>query len=464
MDILIAVGGTGQHVALMVARAVALGAIDKPACFVVDADDQSGLPKKLNDFGKRQFEVLEFFPPFDKGAVGEKPFEGIFVDDKTRKEEQEIFEALFDQTSAKVKIKDGFYGNPSVGATLFAASTSSILKSLLDKVCAAAPDRIVVCGSFVGGTGAGIMHKLIEHPKLKEIQKHGIFFLPWFQPGASVPGDEYAAGSAATIATNMRHGLAYLFASTRGSLANAIVIGTPNQLSERLRPRELPKDGQDHPHFLHVVAARCMTRLPKMAVTDGADKHLVYTWGHDLDGEGESAMLQDDWREGGKESLRKRIVAAKVTANLLKALLEWEEHDQEVAGCAKGGSGLDMPGLQESMRTSASSVKQTVKKFLGKEIPSPDFVTSLIAAWAVGARDLDEAIVGIEGTASDLRLGPVTLPDTLKMTVKDKASQLDTLRKAWSEPVKATPTNQMPPDILAGMLRKKLFDWALKLA
>jgi len=91
-------------------------------------------------------------------------------------------------------------------------------------------------------------------------------------------------------------------------------------------------------------------------------------------------------------------------------------------------------------------------------------VTSLIAAWAMGARDLDEAIVGIEGTASDPRLGPVTLPDTLKMTVKDKASQLDALRKAWSEPVKATPTNQVPPDILAGMLRKKLFDWALKLA
>ena len=464
MDILIAVGGTGQHVALMVARAVALGAIDEPVCFVIDADDQSGLSKKLNDFGKRQLKTLEFFSPFDKGIVSEKPFEGIFVDDQTRKDEQELFEALFDQTSAKLRIKDGFYGNPSVGATLFAASSSTTLKSLLDKVGAIAPDRIVVCGSFVGGTGAGIMHKLIEHPRLKDTAKHGIFFLPWFQPGASVPGDEYAAGSAATIATNMRHGLAYLFASTRSSLVNAVVIGTPSQSSERLRPRELPKDGKDHPHFLHIVAARCMTRLPNMAVVDGADKHIVYAWGHDLDGEGETAMLQDDWRGSGKDTMRRRLVAAKVTTNLLKALLDWEEHDQEVTGCAKGGGGLDMPGLQESMRTCAASVKQTVKKFLGKEIPSPDFVGSLIGAWAVGARDLDEAINGIEGEASDLRLGPVSLPDTLKVAVKDKASRLDALRKAWSEPFRGSPTEPVPPDVLAARLRQKLFDWALKLA
>ena len=52
MDLVIAVGGGGQHIALAIARLLRIGAIAEPVTtFVIDADCESRLGVKLRSFG-----------------------------------------------------------------------------------------------------------------------------------------------------------------------------------------------------------------------------------------------------------------------------------------------------------------------------------------------------------------------------------------------------------------------------
>ena len=52
MDLVIAVGGGGQHIALSIARLLRIGALSGPVeAFVIDADSDSRLATKLRYFG-----------------------------------------------------------------------------------------------------------------------------------------------------------------------------------------------------------------------------------------------------------------------------------------------------------------------------------------------------------------------------------------------------------------------------
>ena len=51
MDLVIAVGGGGQHIALALARLMRLGALSDAKAFVIDADSESRLAFRLRTLG-----------------------------------------------------------------------------------------------------------------------------------------------------------------------------------------------------------------------------------------------------------------------------------------------------------------------------------------------------------------------------------------------------------------------------
>ena len=79
MDLVIAVGGGGQHIALSVARLLRIGALAEPIeAFVIDADSDSRLAVKLRSFGNtvsagcpHPLEGAEaIIPPFARENIG----------------------------------------------------------------------------------------------------------------------------------------------------------------------------------------------------------------------------------------------------------------------------------------------------------------------------------------------------------------------------------------------------------
>lgn len=240
-DLLIGVGGGGQHVALAIARLVRLGLWSSPPEVVIlDADDKAPLWKTLDTFeGKASvlqphpLPALRIRPPFEKAWLSaEGEFADLFLkrNKSGRKEadpiERDLFELFFDVDLASTKIGQGMYARPCVGSAVFAdagvaALEGDLVSGLQDGM------RVFVVGSFIGGTGAGIIHQLMPwlREKLKGkkgVKLYGSFLLNWLDVGTS--------GKDATRTTtdaSMQHGLEYFFQRTQDYFDASVLVGTP---------------------------------------------------------------------------------------------------------------------------------------------------------------------------------------------------------------------------------------------
>ncbi len=317
--VVVSVGGTGQHIALALTRLVKMGALASDIQLIaIDPDNQSDLPKTLEApagmRGERHpLRMSHVYAPFDVVNVGASSFDKMFLD-VDHPEETDLFETLFDAESASIPISKGMYGTPSVGATVFAQGANSAgLRDLLEPLKNA--DAVFVCGSVVGGTGAGIMHKLIleilkYHPK----SVFGIFMLPWFELGAS--GGAKGAITPALIQRNAKHGIKFLYEHTIPRLTASLLIGYPGTTQEGVLKRITAQEGVagEMPHYLHLAAAHAMVSLPK-----GYTSHYgVKAYGMVHDTENPGWLLDADW-EG--KSLRRLVRAHKVQLNLLQFVI-----------------------------------------------------------------------------------------------------------------------------------------------
>lgn len=299
-DLVIAVGGGGQHVALAISRLVFLGALRSGSrAFVIDADNSSRLARDLATFGdtlkwgwphpltgdvKEQIVV----PPFSRDQRENTSFRSLFVD-RGHPAERELFEAFYDEPSggsergeAGVDVGKGMFANPSVGAAVFASAKGK--NGAMDPLFGQArtASRIFVVGSFLGGTGAGITHQLVRlvHQSVDEklrAQLFGSFLLRWF----TLPPEQGRTVDPETLLASEGHGLEYFYRYTKNFLAASMLLGAPEQGPDQLvRPAVAPGDNGEMPSLFPLLCAYGLIMLPEKTDTQGAMEHKTYGMAH----------------------------------------------------------------------------------------------------------------------------------------------------------------------------------------
>jgi hypothetical protein len=320
---LISVGGTGQHVALALTRLVYMGAVKGDVRLIaIDPDNESPLPKLLESpagmAGDRHpLGTGQVHTPFDVSRFGDASFQQLFVDEH-HPHERDLFEAMFEEDMANIPVHKGMFGTPCVGATVFAeGANGATFKTQLAPIANA--QQVYICGSVVGGTGAGIMHKLVtEVRKYFQGPMFGVFMLPWFKvnAGAATVG----AITDAIIERNASHGIKYFFSHTIPALTSSVLVGYPgNAQSPVMKPLNLGAgDMGEHPHYLHLVAAYGLTKLEEAHTAN----RNVKAYGVAHDESREDWLLADRWESAARDrTLRQVIRGHRVLLNLLRFLI-----------------------------------------------------------------------------------------------------------------------------------------------
>lgn len=300
MAMLIGVGGTGQHIALAASRLVHLGALPPLETFILDADDGSELTRALTSFGgtgspaDHPFRSLDFLPPISAEEARDKRFSDLFLR-QASPEEHELFEAMFDGASAKVAVEHGMYGNPAVGATVFATTAGQKVEALLAR--AATTEAILVGGSFVGGTGAGVTHQLLRRLAERRCEEKTWLaaLMPWHQPDR--PVDSAAPLHEESMAANMRFGVDYLYYGSRKFAQGVCLLGVPSDGAAKLGAAKVQVGGnREYPHLFHAYACHYFQRAPGDRVTID-NPHAVFTYLWDPD---RASWLMDQPWAGGR--------------------------------------------------------------------------------------------------------------------------------------------------------------------
>ncbi|RMG51878.1 MAG: hypothetical protein D6723_09810 [Acidobacteria bacterium] len=299
-SLLIAVGGTGQHVALAASRLVFLGALPRMELAIIDSDDSSELASALRTFGGTieppytEHPLIngdKIFSPFDKTEKRDPQFQELFLNSRTPDVEREIFELCFEDRSATLSIKDGMFGRPSVGATVFTYNKKQQLHPIFK--AARQADPIFIAGSMVGGTGAGLIHQLVKaiHSEEEGKRLYGLIFLRWFRVPPNIVGQTIDDG---TLDRNMRYGLDYFFKDTRSLLKASLLIGVPDSPpADEVKPLMLEAGKTDEKkHYLHVIAAFGMHKLPNIAVTEQTEGSIYAAAFTSAE-----KMYEESWRE-----------------------------------------------------------------------------------------------------------------------------------------------------------------------
>ena len=342
----ISVGGTGQHIALALTRLARAQALESDIRLIaLDPDVETPLPQRLRaptpSLSGRRHPLQDgtVKAPFDIVRLGKKSFQELFVD-ADHKQETDIFECLFDADEGSIPVHKGMYGTPCVGATVFAeGANSDALQNLLKPLGSAT--QVFVCGSVVGGTGAGLIHKLVD-----EIRRYynrdifGIFMLPWF--------DVDSAGGAgaitpAIIARNASHGIKYFYEHTIPNLSASLLIGYPGARQTKVLRKIHVGQGDmgENPSYLHLVAARALVELPKAHTANRGVK--AYGVVHDLQNEG--WLLDAPWETG--RTLRQLIRALRIQQNLLSFLVH-ETNRGKILSHYRGGTWAKLTSSAES--------------------------------------------------------------------------------------------------------------------
>ncbi|MBI4303853.1 MAG: hypothetical protein HY665_05900 [Chloroflexi bacterium] len=207
--VLIAVGGTGQEIALACLRLCHMAGIEPPLIVIVDSDQGTGRrdpPTRTDElqrfkvFFKQTWgqEFVDFVTPFAQNVPGRplKTLRGLFSPaGETPPLIQDLLFLLFSPSQQGTGISDGFHGKPTVGSVAVAdyMEETEFKQQFLDRLSTLtepkSPHFIVLAGSTTGGTGPGTIPPLSEklmawrkglNPP-RNIQISGVVQLEWFQ-------------------------------------------------------------------------------------------------------------------------------------------------------------------------------------------------------------------------------------------------------------------------------------------
>lgn len=328
MALLIAVGGSGQHVALAAARLAYIGALDPIETIVIDADVTSPLTRALMTFDPTGQTPawndhplkVQAYRPLPDGDIANKRFEDLFLGPGAAALERELFEAYFDRSSADVLVEHGMFGNPAVGSTVFGHAAERALNPVLERA-GHHRDAVYVAGSFIGGTGAGVLHQLVkrvgerlDNPELV----HLIALLPWLEAQGGGAGQPIATLSQRN---NMQYGCEYLADQTLRQLGTALLLGAvPNVLAPAAV--NMNDGSREQPHLLHAVGAYYMHRRGSTRVVAKEDLNTAFTYAHDP--QSPSWCSEVKWKDD--KSLTSHIQRAQYAHAILDVLVK-PEHE-----------------------------------------------------------------------------------------------------------------------------------------
>lgn len=474
---LIAVGGSGQHIALAVTRLVYMGALESDIQLIaIDPDNKQPISQRLESpagmSGKNHpLKQGQVYTPFDLSKYGKKTFAAMFVDE-SNPDERELFESMFEEHMDSIPVHQGMYGTPCVGATVFAeGARSASFANLLAPVQNAT--SVYICGSVVGGTGAGITHKLIS-----ELRRHyngpmfGVFMLPWFK----VQNTTATVGTItnADIQRNATHGLKYFYEHTIPALTSSVLVGYPeNFVSQVLRPITVGTGdmGNEQPHFLHLIASHGFATLVKASLAHkdvkayaiahhpaAEDWLLSAPWENGTGLLGRDCAHTDTMASPGALDLRTRIRAHQVVLNLLKYLTADKRSKELLAFYGGGVLSVFASNTAWGDDLHASIVNSTEKGELRKT-----FVKEMINEFNIIAQEVELCVEWAQHMfpAEMLRMphGDALL-DRLK---GGEASQLVELRSMWKgRGISSSQTNKPKGAQVARSHAKFILDAALK--
>jgi hypothetical protein len=374
---IVSVGGSGQHIALALTRLVHMGALRRDIKLIaIDPDNQTALPKLLESPGgmrgeRHPLQASAVFAPFDITKVGTASFEHMFSD-VDHPLEAELFQMMFDADAGSIPISKGMYGTPCVGATVFAEGAGGDgLQNLLKPLSNS--NQVFVCGSVVGGTGAGVMHKLIgEIRKYYSGEMYGIFMLPWFEIAA---GAAKGAISPAIIQRNAKHGIKYFYEHTIPKLTASLLIGYPGTIQQGLLKPVSVQDGVmgEVPHYLHLAAASAVVQLPNAHTANRGVK--AYGIVHDPDNEG--WLLDAEW-DANTPKLRILLRAHKVLLNLLEFIV-LSANEKKILDFYQANQAMRLV----SDRTAWGDLHESIAANQGENRQQADFVKNVLAEFAL---------------------------------------------------------------------------------
>lgn len=398
-DVIVGVGGTGQHILLAALRLKELGALPPQIEAVAfDPDREGALSHRLltanntvRDPKSHPLALHRVIAPFDATALGEKGFSEVFVDPDHDKE-RALFEGFFTEDEGRIPVQKGMFGTPAVGATVISTGIES--KEIQDAIASLSKaTRIYLCGSVVGGTGAGITHKLAMHLKAAEKPIHAVFLTKWFDvpPGGTV--------SPQTILRNQRHGVQYVFDHTLAHVDNAMIIGFPSAAKGSGVVQLGHADNVETPSYLMLVAGRAILELEQQHRLQAGTK----AWGFAHDDRQDEWLLDTKW--WGDRTLRYRYHVATALENLLALIVQNEANIASVC----------RPGFLGTMFRSPDSITKGLYTSIQNHAPREDaparaFIAALSARWDSQRRRLGfcrEWLETIYGKSSTLGRGSV---------------------------------------------------------
>lgn len=447
-SLLVSVGGTGQHVALAVARLMYLRALPADiTCCVLDADQTSALARATRSFldhvsherGTKHplgQHAQAFLVPFDAGAAAEGGGEegtrfrslmlGAAAGNHT---DREVFDALYPAEEADQDVLKGFYAKPTLGASAFAARQDEVIEEV--RALAAHADLALVCGSFIGGTGAGVIPSLVQaigNPS----SWFGAFHLNWLNP----PAGGEARVTIQDMDGNMRHGLEYYYQHVRPRLKASLLMGPPPDAGPRLAA-QVPTDSET-PAFYHVLVARALHYFRQDAVANYSGSVVAYT--HDTAHLG--GLLTEAW-DGGVP-LQVRVWTAQRAITLL-GYFDPAERPENVKGLKKSfgifGTTAGIPkGLHKSIKTFCKLAKQDREPF----------IDDLLADLKHRRETLQRCVRYLGDVFGGLGVDPVA--------EAVESEPLDHLKRLWHSPVAPPGGADVAGHFLADRLFGRLLD------
>ncbi len=323
--LIIAVGGTGQKVAMAMANLVYLRAIPPEYNLqVIDGDDSNdGRTKALKTFhgylngqGPSSADAHplrwdgRLMAPYSVKALNQadkKSFRALLqVGQQSPTLDRAVFDALFADAAANLDVTKGFFAKPAVGATAFAAQGSDTMEAL--EAAAQRAEALVLVGSLIGGTGAGVLPSIVEQliDDKRLATSYGVFLLNWLT-GEDGSGDH--AVPTARMDSNFQHGSEYFYSRLKDRLKATALIGPPPSPTPLTRPSTYDQADASLFPWLAAAAVHMMT-----SDSTSPWKKSVLAWGQDGDGD----LLDARLHEG--VSLRRRIARADAVLGLLKEL------------------------------------------------------------------------------------------------------------------------------------------------
>lgn len=310
-NVLIGVGGSGQHIIHAYLRVLALGnarAVDVPHVYIIDADAQSQqianrrsqlVPdiQSLHEYlrhraidSKTQEANFDIIRPYSQNLAtnSDLTVKNVLLAQKSKTTEE--IQAFFYEKDLNIKVSEGMHANPKVGSTIFGEKLGRVLdgsgkvntanKALLQQEFLSLFDddvtgintsgcNIVIVGSVFGGTGSGIIptlartfNEIINNSSSgRTINLATVATLPWFQ---LKPGEDGSTGSAfdtgklkrntAFALRNFQHELQ----ANSNNAVSSIFVQSGSMWQDIQRPSAGDFDQPEHTHVVNLLAANAV--------------------------------------------------------------------------------------------------------------------------------------------------------------------------------------------------------------